>query len=111
MKGYIEPLDPLYPIHVSTSTTDYPGLINELGYGLNSSTCAPGHYGGVFGIGVTHYVPSDMRDFYDRFNKATGAVPEFANSYVFIEAYATQAMRAVPAKSTAYAHRHLRAHL
>ncbi|KAK3362476.1 hypothetical protein B0T25DRAFT_594982, partial [Lasiosphaeria hispida] len=41
------------------------------------------------------------------FNEATRAVPEFGVSYAFIESYATQAVRAIPAKSAAFARRHL----
>jgi len=94
---------------VQTFTTDCPGLIQELGYGLDSATCTSGHYGRVFGIGVKNYIVSDIRKFYNLFNEATSAIPEFINSHVFIEAYGTRAMRMVPPKSTGYAHRHLNA--
>ncbi|KAK3376322.1 hypothetical protein B0T24DRAFT_591998 [Lasiosphaeria ovina] len=78
----------------TTSKTTISKKIN-LGYGLDSASCTPGHYGGVFGIGVTQYVPSDIRIFYDLFNEATGAVPQFGISCVFLENYASQATRAV----------------
>ncbi|KAK5656754.1 hypothetical protein OQA88_4302 [Cercophora sp. LCS_1] len=108
--SYIAPFQDLSPVISSTTETDYPGLIAELGYGLDSDSCQPGHYGGVFGIGVTKYSLADMRNFYALFNQATASLPEFAFSYVFIEGYGYQAVRNIPSENTAYAHRHLRAY-
>ncbi|KAK3330044.1 hypothetical protein B0H66DRAFT_43569 [Apodospora peruviana] len=109
MDKYTKPLRDIGPVAVNTIITDYPGLIEALGYGLTSESCKPNHYGGVFGIGVTRYIPSDLRSMYNLFNQITSEVPEFASSYAFVENYAPQAMQAVPARSTAYAHRHFRA--
>ncbi|KAK3390651.1 hypothetical protein B0H63DRAFT_446748 [Podospora didyma] len=110
METYIEPFQALSPLLVSTIAADYPSLIETLEYGVDSATCTPNHYGSIFSTGTKMSVPSDMRNFYNIFNAATSEIPEFAISYVFIESYAVQAMQAVPAtRSTAYAHRHLRA--
>ncbi|KAK1828710.1 hypothetical protein QBC39DRAFT_219318, partial [Podospora conica] len=112
LESYAAPFLALSPLKETTTITiDYPGLIAEMGYAAPPEGCAPpaGSYGSVFGAAVTKHVPAAMRKMYDLFNEVTKTVPELGNSYIFVEGYGTEAMRRVPERSTAWAHRGVRA--
>ena len=97
--------------NTSTLAIDYPGLITEMEYDVPPGGCTPptGYYGSVFGIAVTKHVPSAMRKMYDIFNEVTKTVKELETSYIFVEGYGTEAMRQVPERNTAWAHRDVKA--
>lgn len=82
-----------------------------MGYEAPAEGCTPpaGSFGSVFGIGVRKHNPTAMRKMYDLFNEVTMSVPELGESYIFIEGYGTEAVRAVSEKSTAFALRGVRA--
>ncbi|KAK4452741.1 6-hydroxy-d-nicotine oxidase [Podospora aff. communis PSN243] len=112
LDSYVERFVGLGPSGNSTTLkTDYLGLIREMGYEAPEGGCGPptGSFGSVFGVGVTKHVPSAMRKLYDLFDELTTSVPELGGSYIFIEGYGTEAVRKVPAVSSAFAHRHIRA--
>ncbi|KAK0738021.1 hypothetical protein B0T18DRAFT_333414 [Schizothecium vesticola] len=93
--------------NTTTLALDYPGLIAEMGYATAPEGCTPpaGSFGSVFGAAVERHVPAAMRKMYNLFNEVIKTIPELWASYIFVEGYGTEAMRQVPERSTAWAHR------
>ncbi|KAK0736478.1 hypothetical protein B0T21DRAFT_440886 [Apiosordaria backusii] len=84
--------------------SDYPELSPNLGYGADQYACQADGQGNrlLRGIDVDQYDVKALRKWYDAFTATIIAEPAFETSFCILEGYSTQAVQAVPDKSTAY---------
>ncbi|KAK4194682.1 hypothetical protein QBC40DRAFT_290294 [Triangularia verruculosa] len=84
---------------------DYPELSPSLGYGAEQYACQTDGRGNrlLRGIDVDQYDVKSLRKWYDAFAATVMTEPTFQTSFCILEGYSTQAVQAVPDKSTAYA--------
>lgn len=102
---YTAPLLAIGPVVATANTTDYPGLTTIDGTTIDSTVCQQHDaVNMMFPIGLKLYNIQAQRDAFDAFNAFT-AETVFNNSAVLIEAYSTQAVKAVASDSTAFPHR------
>lgn len=102
---YTAPLLVIGPVVATANTTNYPGLTTIDGTTIDSTVCQQhGAVNMMFPIGLKSYNIQAQRDVFDAYNLFT-ADTIFNNSAVLIEAYSTQAVKAVPSDSTAFPHR------
>lgn len=102
---YTERLLAIGPVVATANATDYPGLTTIDGTTIDSTVCQQhDSVNMMFPIGLKSYNIQAQRDTFDAFNAFT-ADAVFTNSAVLIEAYSTQAVKAVAGDSTAFPHR------
>ncbi|CAP65704.1 uncharacterized protein PODANS_7_890 [Podospora anserina S mat+] len=95
----------LKPDAYSSAEVDYPELSPSLGYAADQYACQTDGQGNrlLRGIDVDQYDVKSLRKWYDAFAATLMTEPAFQTSFCILEGYSTQAVQAVPDKSTAFA--------
>ncbi|POS70419.1 hypothetical protein DHEL01_v211189 [Diaporthe helianthi] len=102
---FLRPFDRLEPIATFDQSTMYPSLPDVLGSGLDSELCAASKAHIVSTTGLTAFNVTSQRQIYELYNKNVARHPSLRNARVLHEGYSTEAVRKVPAESSAYAFR------
>ncbi|KAL9637456.1 MAG: hypothetical protein Q9204_001877, partial [Flavoplaca sp. TL-2023a] len=104
---YTQTILNLNPISISNATFPYKDVSHRsFQASIGDPTCAAGISTKTrFPVGLQTYNVSANRKIYDLFEDMITAHPALANSFVQFEAFPMQAVKAVDAASTAYAHR------
>jgi len=102
----IAPLTALEPLVSTAKDVLFTELSDAVGFGWKGIGCKKDVHSILrFPIGMRKFNPAAMREAYDHFAVVTNERLEFKRSFVVWEAYATQAVKAVAAESTAVADR------
>ncbi|KAK3994189.1 hypothetical protein QBC44DRAFT_322800 [Cladorrhinum sp. PSN332] len=85
---------------------DYPDMAKVIGVTLEDGFCQKGSLNAMLRAAdvISYEIPA-LRKAYELFSTGMRSEPAFAGSVVMLEGYSVQAVQAVPAESTAYAHR------
>lgn len=83
----------------------YPEIGRATGLGLDGPGCAPGYSRSQYPVGLLTYNVTALRQVYEYFKNTTIANPALNNSGVAFEGYSVNGTKAIPAASSAYAHR------
>ncbi|KAL8934515.1 MAG: hypothetical protein Q9216_005873 [Gyalolechia sp. 2 TL-2023] len=105
---YVQQILKLGPIFTSNATFPYKDVSHRsFQASVGDPTCAAGISTKTrFPVGLTSYNVSTNRMVYDLFEDMITTAPALATSFIQFEAFPMQAVKAVDAASTAYAHRH-----
>ena len=99
------PLLAIGPAVAAANTTDYPGLTIIDATTINDTVCTQHDAVNImFPLSVKSYNTQSQVAAFDSYNAFT-ADARFLNSAVLFEGYSTQAVKAVPSSSTAFAYR------
>ncbi|KAK3313658.1 hypothetical protein B0H66DRAFT_577592 [Apodospora peruviana] len=105
LEKYAKPLYGLKNVGVYSGVTDYPGLADVTGYTVDGYLCQYKGKLAMWPSDVETYEVPAIRRWYDLFDEMVQAEEALSGSFCLLEGYSTQAVRAVPADSTAYPHR------
>ncbi|KIM94075.1 hypothetical protein OIDMADRAFT_136488 [Oidiodendron maius Zn] len=102
---YTAPLLAIGPVVAAANATDYPGLTIIDATTINDTVCTQHDaVNMMFPLSVRSYNTQAQVAAFDSYNAFT-ADARFLNSAVLFEGYSTQAVKAVPGSSTAFAYR------
>ncbi|KAK1751934.1 hypothetical protein QBC47DRAFT_349747 [Echria macrotheca] len=106
LASYSKPLVDIGPFASVSGSSPYANLSQPAGLDLDGPGCQDQGPLQMFPTDVETYDLPGMRTFYETFVDMVRAEPALAaGSYSLIEQLSTQAVRAVPAETTAYGHR------
>lgn len=83
----------------------YPEIGRATGLGLDGPGCAHGYSRFLYPVGLLTYNVTALRQVYDLFKSTTIGIPALNFSSVAFEGYSVNGTKAIPAASSAYAHR------
>ncbi|KAK3687416.1 hypothetical protein B0T22DRAFT_489312 [Podospora appendiculata] len=109
----IQPLIAAGPIRQSITTVAYKDLLSASFFGMGGDTgpCTRHAKRDVYGLGLRTVDVPTVQGYVANLSALFAAHPEYRDSVFFIEAFPSQAVRAVPDGATAYPHRDINAHL
>jgi hypothetical protein len=102
---YSAPFEAIGTAVTQTGTITYPELPALVGNGNNDLACGHGFSILRFPIKMKAYNIQAQRAAYDRSAEITTQIPELNNSFFLFEGYSVKGVKAVPERSTAFAHR------
>ena len=103
---YVKPLWDLGPIAIQNFSGSYPDLIYASASGLYQPVCdEPGPPSYLRGIGLKSYNVTAVAQLWKLYRDKVTTNPTFQYSFVLLEAYSLEAVKAVDPASTAFPHR------
>ncbi|KAI1320500.1 FAD-binding domain-containing protein [Xylariaceae sp. FL0255] len=104
-RSYAKPLHDIGPLNVQAGEATIHELAVLSYQDLDGPGCAYGLTSLRYPIGLDSYNISAVRKVYNEIDETFRKVPEIAGSFFLLEGYATQGVRAVDPKTTAFPHR------
>ncbi|KAI4231750.1 MAG: hypothetical protein LQ349_005408 [Xanthoria aureola] len=107
----LKPLGDIHPVQQNISTIPWRDVTTKAFFGTAAADCTKGTNRNVYGSAIKTYDIPTFQTFFAGLQKLWADHPDTRQSVFFIEAFPTQAARAVPDEETAYPWRDTSVHL